>query len=231
MSRVSIPVEQLRILIRIGAFRFTGRTKKQLLWDIHALIGANKKTEARKELFEVHNKHFQLPELHHGEFDDAFDEIEILGFPLRSPFDLLTREGHAERSRSMEQTPFDSAQGDPAHNPLRCQSAADLKDHVGKIISITGYSVTRKNTSTRKGEAMAFGTFLDRNGRWIDTTHFPGVLKKYPFRSKGCYLITGKVVEEFGFYSIDVTAMERLEFRMKYEEERIQTVSKGVKQE
>src|SRR6185369_10019126 len=71
MKRVSIAVEQLRILIRIGAFRFTGRTKKQLLWDIHAVIGANKKTEVRKELFEVRNKKFHLPELHQGKFDNA----------------------------------------------------------------------------------------------------------------------------------------------------------------
>ena len=31
MKRVSISVEQLRILIRIGAFRFTGKTKKQFI--------------------------------------------------------------------------------------------------------------------------------------------------------------------------------------------------------
>jgi DNA polymerase III alpha subunit len=191
MNRVPIAVEQLRILIRAGAFRFTGRTKKELLWDIHTLIGAKKKTEAHKELFEADRKKFQLPELHHGKLDDAFDEMELLGFPLCSPFDLLK-----------EKTP----------SPL---SAADLKNHLGKICSITGYFVTRKHTRTKKGDAMAFGTFLDKNGCWIDTTHFPGVLEKYPFRGKGCYLITGKVVEEFGFYSLDVTAMERLEFSTK----------------
>lgn len=43
MNRVSISVEQLRILIRIGAFRFTGKTKKQLLWEIHTIIGNSKK--------------------------------------------------------------------------------------------------------------------------------------------------------------------------------------------
>jgi DNA polymerase-3 subunit alpha len=59
---------------------------------------------------------------------------------------------------------------------------------------------------------MAFGTFLDSNGKWIDTTHFPQVVKQFPFTARrSCYLITGKVVEEFGFYSIDVTEMKRLE--------------------
>jgi len=32
MKRVNISVEQLRILIRIGAFRFTEKSKKELLW-------------------------------------------------------------------------------------------------------------------------------------------------------------------------------------------------------
>ena len=85
-----------------------------------------------------------------------------------------------------------------------------MKFHLGKIISIAGYQVTRKPTTTKRGESMAFGTFLDKRGKWIDTTHFPDILRQYPFIGRGCYLITGKVVEEFGFYSLDVTGMERL---------------------
>jgi DNA polymerase III alpha subunit len=197
MKRISISVEQLRILIRIGAFRFTGRTKKQLLWDIHAVIGSGKKTELRNELFNVNSKKFQLPELHHGKFDDAYDEIELLDFPLCSHFELLK---------------------EPLPSEL---CAVDLKYHLGKVVSIAGSMVTRKSTRTRKGEAMAFGTFLDKEGKWIDTTHFPAILKQHPFTGKGCYLITGKVVEEFGFYSIDVTAMKRLDFHTKYEDEKI----------
>jgi DNA-directed DNA polymerase III PolC len=197
MNRVSVSIEQLRILIRIGAFRFTGRTKKQLLWDIHAVIGANKKTEVRHELFGVSNKKFQLPVLHHGKFDDAFDEIEILDFPLCSHFELLK---------------------EPLLTDL---CAADLKNHLGKTVSLAGVLVTRKSTHTKKGDAMAFGTFLDRKGKWIDTTHFPAILKQFPFSGRGCYLLTGKVVEEFGFYSLDITAMERLESHARFDDEKV----------
>lgn len=42
MQRVEISLEQLRLLIRINALRFTGRTKQQLLWDIHEMIGHEK---------------------------------------------------------------------------------------------------------------------------------------------------------------------------------------------
>lgn len=193
MRRVSISVEQLRILIRVGAFRFTGRTKKQLLWDIHTIIGNQKKTISRNELFELEKKNFTLPPLQKRRLDDAFDEIELLGFPLCSPFDLLKEKIPAELS------------------------AADLKNNLGKIISIVGYSVTRKFARTKHKQEMNFGTFLDKNGQWIDTTHFPDVLRNFPFRGKGCYLITGKVVEEFGFFSMDVTQLQRLDFLTREE--------------
>lgn len=213
MKRNSVSVEQLRILIRIGAFRFTGRTKKQLLWDIYSIIGSNKKTEVRKELFEVNNKKFQLPELHDNKMDDVWDEMEILGFSLCSPFSLIKQQ--IERRGAEAQR--------ISASPCLCVQtllsvAAEFPNYRGKIISIVGYLVTRKSTRTKKGDDMAFGTFLDKGGRWIDTTHFPGVLKQFPFTGRGCYLITGKVVEEFGFYSLDVIEMKKLDMVAREEE-------------
>jgi len=38
-------------------------------------------------------------------------------------------------------------------------------------------------------------------------------LTRYPFRGRGVYLVEGKVAEEFGFFSLEVTAMRRLPFR------------------
>jgi hypothetical protein len=57
---------------------------------------------------------------------------------------------------------------------------------------------------------MHFGTFFDCKGQFFDTVHFPQVAKKFPFRGYGIYLITGKVVEEFGFASLEVERMEKL---------------------
>ena len=56
---------------------------------------------------------------------------------------------------------------------------------------------------------MHFGTFLDFDGDFIDTVHFPPVAAKYPFRGKGIYTITGKVMIEFDCVSIEVSCMER----------------------
>jgi DNA polymerase-3 subunit alpha len=72
--------------------------------------------------------------------------------------------------------------------------------------------VTIKNTGTTKGDRMHFGTFLDIEGNWIDTVHFPPSASTWPFRGKGCYLLEGKVVEEFDFYSIEVERMEKLKW-------------------
>ncbi|MCU4163555.1 DNA polymerase III subunit alpha [Carboxylicivirga caseinilyticus] len=188
--RVGISLEQLLILIRVGAFRFTGKGKKELLWDAHHLLGYTKKVKAEATLFApAEVKAFELPELWSHDLENAFDELELLGFPLVSPFKLL-----AEKLPST----------------LR---ARDLPLLVGKYVSIVGYLVTRKPTRTANGAAMFFGTWLDTQGRWIDTVHFVEAAARYPFRGPGCYHIFGNVVEEYGFVSIEVTKMYRLRNR------------------
>ena len=59
---------------------------------------------------------------------------------------------------------------------------------------------------------MAFGTWIDRKGHFFDTTHFPNFLKRFPFKGKGVYKIEGKVVDGFGFKSLEVMKMERLPY-------------------
>ena len=187
MKRVSISLDQLRILVRIGAFRFTDMTKKELLWEIHKILGKKIKTEKVNELFEVVKNKFTIPPLHYHKLDDAFDEKEILGFSISSPFELLRDQ------------------------PNSALCATDLKMQAGKIIEISGYLVTVKYTRTKHGERMMFGTFIDIQGRFFDTTHFPKVCIEFPLRGKGCYLIRGKVAEEFGFFSLDVISLQLLE--------------------
>ncbi len=188
-QRIPISLEQLIILIRIGAFRFTQKGKKELLWDVHFLLGASKKTKPEKTLFNPEVKEFSLPELWKHELEDAFDQIELLGFPLVSPFKLLKEP--------------------PIQNLLARDLPAKLNQHIG----LTAQLVHRKGTRTSKGDGMYFGTWLDEEGHWIDTVHFPPVSKRFPFRGPGCYAISGKVVEEYGFVSIEVESMERLQTR------------------
>ena len=57
---------------------------------------------------------------------------------------------------------------------------------------------------------MCFGTFYDVHGKVFDTVHFPDSARKFPFRGRGFYDIKGKVIEDFGVYTIDVHWMDKL---------------------
>jgi DNA polymerase-3 subunit alpha len=187
LRRVPISLEQLRLLIRVGAFAFTGQGKKDLLWKAHQLIHPLTPANFSQELFEVKPKEFVLPTLDHSWLDDAYDEKELLGFALCNPF-LLAR-----------------------NRPDGTLLSKDFKTSLYKEVSVLGYLVTVKKTITGKREVMAFGTFLDEEGRWVDTVHFPPSLKLFPFRGPGIYQLHGRLTEEFDFISLEVTEMKRLE--------------------
>ena len=186
IDRVPISIEQISILIKINAFAFTGRNKRELLWEAYMKINKVCLQEQVITLFKTEKITYQTPRLPSSRYEDAFDEIEYLGFPLCDPFELVT-------DKIAPSIP-----------------AKDLINYIHKTVVTYGYYVTAKNTSTHKGDHMYFGTFLDRNGDYIDTVHFPPVARKYPFRGRGVYKLTGKVMEEFDSISIEVGFMEKL---------------------
>jgi DNA polymerase-3 subunit alpha len=189
ICRVPAGIEQLVILIRLDAFRFTGKTKKELLWEAHLLLGKNMREPDMPMLFTEKPREFKLPELEQTKLEDAYDEMELLGFPVTlSSFDMLET---AYRSDI---------------------TAHELLSHTGKKIRLLGNLVTIKYVHTVKGEWMHFGCFLDMQGEFFDTVNFPNSLKKYPFKGYGVYLILGTVTEEFGFPSITVEKMAKLPF-------------------
>lgn len=70
-----------------------------------------------------------------------------------------------------------------------------------------------KNTRTITGDMMQFATFIDSQGDFFDSVHFPNILKTYPFQGDGTYLILGRITEDFGYPSIEVLKMEKMEMR------------------
>ncbi len=198
-SRVPVTIEQLILLIRVGAFRFTGKPKAALLWEAHMAQGTGHRAQALQAvaerrpgagLFQIETKKYGLPPLEHDLLGDVYDEIELLGFPVTHTwFDLL-------------ETRF---RGDIL--------AHEMAGHVGKRIRMLGLLVTIKYVRTVKKEWMHFGTFIDVNGRFFDTVHFPPAVAKYPFRGEGIYLVKGKIVSEFGFPSLEVEKMAKMPLR------------------
>ena len=75
------------------------------------------------------------------------------------------------------------------------------------------YFVTDKIVPTKNNNTMSFGTFLDANLSWLDTVHFPDTYKNFPMEGKGFYKIRGRVVEDFGFHSVEVIAMKKVGYK------------------
>ncbi len=188
IERVPLSIEQLDILVRIDAFRSLGKDKRCLLWEAHYKCNHIVMNDSQQQLFKIHAKDFTLPKFTITDLENAFDQLELLNFTLYDPFILLEK------------------------SPISSLLSSDLASYLNTVIVIYGYLVTVKNTGTSKGDRMFFGTFLDQKGKWIDTVHFPPVAKKYPFRGKGIYRITGKVVSEFDFLSIEVIKQERMPY-------------------
>ena len=187
LDRVLISIEQVSILIRINAFRFTKTNKHELLWKAHLFLNKNIKIDHPK-LFKPKHQNFEIPKLHTTDLEMAFTQLELLGFCLCSPFELLSE------------------------RPKNSTGSKDLQSYLGKHIDIYGYIVTVKNTSTHNGKRMYFATLVDQQGAVFDTVLFPPVAAKYQFRGRGVYRFYGKVVSEFGFLSIEVVKMRKEDY-------------------
>jgi error-prone DNA polymerase len=188
ISRVPIGIEALQILIFINAFRFTGKQKNELLITAR-LILINFKPENRNlMLLREPIKEYKLPNLSRSPFEDAFDEIELLDFPVSvTPFNLL-------------QTSF---RGDVM--------AKDLCHHHKKTVRMLAYLISRKHVPTKLGD-MYFGTWIDAQGDFFDTAHFADCLRDYPFQGGGCYLLLGKVEVDYHFPTITISKMKKMPF-------------------
>ena len=189
VTRTNPGLEQIILLIRSGAFRFTGKNKAVLLWEAHMMINKHKQDNIRP-LFSSPVRDFSLPDLVQGKIEDVYDEIELFGFPVTmSWFDMLETSFRGE------------------------VSANRMGEYTGRKIRMVGHLVTVKYIKTIKNDWMNFGCFIDVEGNFFDTTHFSQSLKNWPFKGSGTYLILGKVVEEFGFPSLEVEKMAKLPVR------------------
>ncbi|MHA3786843.1 DNA polymerase III subunit alpha [Flavobacterium hauense] len=188
INRIPIGIESIQTLIFIGAFRFTSKTKNQLL-VIARLLMVNFKPENRDLLLlKEPVKEYKLPELERSKYEDAFDEIELLSFPVScTPFDLL-------------QTNYRGS-----------VMAKDLTKHHKQTVKMLAYLISRKHVPTKKGD-MYFGTWIDVEGEYFDTAHFTDCLQQYPFQGGGCYLLLGTVEVDYHFPTVTISKMAKMPF-------------------
>ncbi|WP_197464743.1 helix-hairpin-helix domain-containing protein [Sphingobacterium populi] len=188
LLRVPMGIESIQTLIFIGALRFTGKSKSELLVQARLLLLAFKPQARQPVLLHEPAREYKLPKLERSFFEDAFDEIELLGFPTScSPFDLL-------------QTRY---RGTVMVN--------ELTQHHKKQVKMLAYLISRKHVPTKRG-TMYFGTWVDVQGSYFDTAHFPDSLTEYPFKGGGCYLLLGTVEVDYHFPTITIHKMAKMAF-------------------
>jgi len=188
VNRIPIGIEGVQILIFMDAFRFTGKNKNELLVQARLLLVNFKPENRALLLLQEPAKEYKLPVLERSQFEDAFDEIEFLGFPVScTPFDLLKT---SYRGTIM---------------------ASDLANYHKQEVKMLAYLISRKHVPTKRG-TMYFGTWVDVQGNYFDTAHFPNCLENYPFQGGGCYLMLGVVEVDYHFPTITVLKMVKMPF-------------------
>lgn len=211
IRRVPIGIETVQTLIFIGAFRFTGKPKNELLVEARVLLVNFKPENRGLMLIEEPVQEFKLPELKREQFEDAFDEIELIGFPVScSPFDLLQS---------------------------RYRGSVFVKDLLKfhkQQVKMLAYLISRKHVPTKKG-TMYFGTWIDVNGDYFDTAHFPDSLKQYDFQGGGCYLLLGTVEVDFHFPTVTIHKMAKMPMipdpRYAYDKEKQYDIHRQIRED
>jgi DNA-directed DNA polymerase III PolC len=184
-----VPIHQeVRLLIRSGALRFTGKSKQELYWQL-LMYQRGQKHIHDADLFRPPVKTFDLPKLETFANVDAWDEYEVIGYPLSDPYQL------------------------PHILPGETILARDMRMHIGRRVRMLGYVVHVKPSTTKTGERMEFGCYMDKEGRLWDGVHFPEVAMRYPILGRGIYLLTGKIEEEFGHHALTVEKAEKVGYR------------------
>ena len=185
IRRTQIPYVQLKQLIYVGALRFTGLSKAELLVNARILLQKEDKSY-QVALFQSPVQTFNLPQLERSKLEDAYDEIDVLGFPVSmSTFEMIQ-----DRPRVTAQV-------------------KDLEQLHKKDVVMVAQLISIKDVPTARGH-MNFGTWIDANGHYFDTTHFPDCLQRFPFQGAGCYVLYGKVEVDYHFPSVEITRMEKL---------------------
>jgi DNA polymerase-3 subunit alpha len=188
IARVAISIEQLTVLIRIDAFRFTKKQKTTLLWEATFKLNAtkSKQTQPQVKLFQLQHQNFEIPKLHTHWLENVYDEMELLGFTIHDYFSLVT---------------------DSFHPHIKAKEMPKCSD---KNVLLYGLLVSTRFNKTVQGKLMRLTTFIDADGHYFDAVHFTDVVHLYPINGMGVYGCYGKITNKFGFCSMNVIKSKKM---------------------
>ena len=188
MERITISIEQLTVLIRINAFRFTNKKKTALLWQATFKLNATKTKQVQQQvkLFRLQHQNFEIPKLNIHWLENVYDEMELLGFTVHDYFSLVT---------------------DSFYTHIK---AKEMSSFSNKIVLLYGQLVSTRFNKTSQGKLMRLSTFVDSDGAYFDAVHFTDVVHLYPINGMGIYGCYGKITNRFGFCSMNVIKSKKM---------------------
>jgi len=166
-------------------------TIPELLWQSYSIKSLVKQNEVNEQkLMYVSPVQYKIPDLQISQTVKAYNEIELLGFPLSlSYFDLLKTQFRGEIF------------------------ADEMIKKLNSTVKMLGIFVCVKYIKTSNNNYMIFCTWIDAKGNYFDSIHFPKSLKQYPFRGFGVYLMLGKIGEEYSQPTLNVEKFAKMEFK------------------
>lgn len=157
LDRTDLNFDDVSYAIYTGALRSISRSKGQLIIEAKRFFSHEPVKTKELQLFDLKPKEISY-EIDDGDmFEDAFDEMEGLGYPVSvSPFNLLKT------------------------NYRGAVFASELFQNKDKTVKMLGYLISIKDVpiTNKDGKTkMNFGTWIDVYGGYFDTVHFPISLK------------------------------------------------------
>jgi len=194
LSRVKLDPNDVKILIKAGMFDKLEptNTRPELMWRMIFWQNQNmRNTNGSLSFLDTEPDPGKLPQSENYDFQTQLKhECETLGFLIsRHPLTLYK-------------------------NQLKKLSyilAKDLPLFSGKNVTTIGWLVTRKMTRTKKYEMMEFISFEDTTAIY-ETVFFPKIYNKfcYMLSHSRPYILKGKVEEEFGAVTLNISQVKFL---------------------
>ncbi len=192
LTRIAIEPNDVKILIKAGVFDEIEptRTRPELIWRL--LFWQNNKINNSNGSLSLFNESPpKLPQSENYDLETQLKhECETLGFLIsRHPLTL-----YKDRLKNLSYI-----------------LAKDLHLFVGKNVTMIGWLVTRKMTRTKKDEMMEFISFEDTTAIY-ETVFFPKTYRQfcYMLSHSRPYILKGKVEEEFGAVTLNVSQVKFL---------------------
>lgn len=116
----------------------------------------------------------------------------------------------------------------------------DLLQYHKKQVKMLAYLISRKHVPIKKKnhqgkkDDMYFGTWIDAEGEYFDTAHFPDSLRKFPFKEGGIYLLLGTVEVDYHFPTVTINKMAKMPLipdpRYSMDQEKSQEIERSLRE-